>query len=60
MDFKGIRVLVCDGDGRQTLTILHGLKEIGCDISVLCSSKMDLCYASNIPKEKILDECCLH
>ena len=58
MDFKGIRVLVCDSDGRQTLTVLHGLKDLGCDVSVLCHSNFDLCYASNIPREKILDERC--
>lgn len=56
MDFKNIRVLVTDGDGRQTLTIIHGLKELGCHISVLCASKLDVCYASKIPDEKILDK----
>ena len=58
MDFHGTRVLVSDGGGRQTLTIIHGLKEIGCEISVLCGSRLDLCYASRIPKEKILDDRC--
>ena len=56
MDYKTISVLVTDGGGRQTLTILHGLKELNCSISVLCGSKMDLCYASNIPDEVILDK----
>lgn len=56
MDFKNIRVLVTDGDGRQTLTIIHGLKELGCHISVLCASKLDVCYASKIPDKKILDK----
>lgn len=56
MDFKNIRVLVTDGDGRQTLTIIHGLKELGCHISVLCASKLDVCYSSKIPDEKILDK----
>ena len=58
MDLKGKKVLVCDGDGRQTLTVIHGLRDVGCDITVLCHSKMDLCYASNVPKDKILDERC--
>lgn len=58
MDFEGIRVLVCDGDGRQTLTAIHGLKDIGCQVSILCHSKLDLCYGSNIPKEKILNDKC--
>ena len=55
MEFKNIRVLVTDGRGRQTLTVLHGLKELGCTISVLCASKLDCCYVSNVPNEVILD-----
>lgn len=57
MKFNNIRVLVTDGGGRQTLTIIHGLRELGCHISVLCSSKLDVCYASNIPDKKILNKC---
>ena len=53
---KEIGVLVTDGGGRQTLTILHDLKDIGCRTSVLCSSKMDFCSASNVTDEVILDE----
>lgn len=56
MDFSNIRVLVADGSGRQTLTILHGLKDLKCKVTILCASKLDLCYASNVPQEKILDE----
>ena len=56
MDFYKKHVLVTDGSGRQTLTILHGLKKLGCYIYVLCSSKLDLCYVSNLPDEVILDE----
>lgn len=56
MDFNNIRVLLTDGGARQTLTILHGLKEIGCHVTALCSSKFDVCYASNLPDAKILDE----
>ena len=56
MDFSKIRVLLTDGGARQSLTILHGLKEIGCHVTVLCSSKYDVCYASKLPDEKILNE----
>ena len=56
MDFSKIRVLLTDGGARQTLTILHGLKEIGCHVTVLCSSKYEVCYASKLPDEKILNE----
>lgn len=56
MDFSRIRVLLTDGGARQSLTILHGLKEIGCRVTVLCSSKLDVCYVSKLPDVRILDE----
>lgn len=58
MKFKGLSVLVTDGAGRQTLTILHDLKELGCHVTVLCASKLDLCYWSNSVDEKILNKRC--
>ena len=55
MDFKNLRVLVMDGAGKQTLAMVRGLKEIGCHVTVLCSSKRDTCYVSNRPDEKIIN-----
>ncbi|WP_455438277.1 carboxylate--amine ligase [Hungatella hathewayi] len=54
MDFKKIRALVTDGGGRQTLTIIRGLKKIGCHVTVLCRDKLDLCYVSRYPDRKLL------
>lgn len=54
MDFKNVSVLVTDGGGRQTLTIIRGLKQIGCHVTVLCKQKFDLCYASRLPDKKLL------
>lgn len=54
MDFKGLRVLVLDAAGKQTLAMVRGLKEIGCEVTVLCKSKLDTCYASNLPDKKLL------
>lgn len=54
MDFTKVRVLVTDGGGRQTLTIIRGLKEIGCHVTVLCRNKLDLCYVSKYPDRKLL------
>ena len=56
MDFSKIRVLVTDGDGKQPLAMIRGLKELGCHVTVLCGSKDDTCYVSNKPDEKILNE----
>ncbi len=54
MDFSKVSVLLMDGKGRQTLTMLHEFKELGCRVAVLCSAKSDVCYASKLPDEKIL------
>ena len=56
MDYTKIRVLVTDGGARQTLTILHGLKKIGCYVVMACTSKRDVGYASRLPDKKILYE----
>ena len=55
MDFKGLRVLVLDASGKQTLAMIRGLKEIECIVTVLCTSKLDTCYASNLPDFKLLE-----
>lgn len=55
VDFSKVKVLLLDGGARQSLTILHGLKEIGCHVTVLCSSKNDVCYNSKLPDRKILN-----
>ena len=55
MDFTILRVLVMDGGGKQTLAMIRGLKEVGCHVTVLCSTKLDTCYVSNKPDEKILN-----
>lgn len=55
MDFSKVRVLLTDGSGRQTMTIMRGLKEIGCKVSVLCGTKKSICAVSKFPDEKIVD-----
>ena len=55
MDFKGVRVLLLDGFCRQNAILLKELHKLGCVITVLCDSKLDVSYASRYPKRKILD-----
>lgn len=55
MDFSKIRVLVIDSAGKQPYAMVRGLKEIGCHVTVLCRSKLDPCYVSNKPDERILN-----
>ena len=54
MNYKGIRVLVFDGYGRQVPTILKQLHELGCVITTINDSKLDIGYSSRYPSKKIL------
>lgn len=54
MDFKGIRVLVLDGYGRQIPSILQQLHDLGCIITTVSCSKLDPGYASKYPHKKIM------
>lgn len=56
MNYRSIRVLVTDGDGKQPLAMIRGLKDLGCNVTVICSSKSDTCYVSNKPDVKILNK----
>ena len=55
MDFSNIKVLVIDSAGKQPYAMVRGLKDIGCHVTVLCTSKLDPCYVSNKPDMKILN-----
>ena len=55
IDYKKIRVLVTDGDGKQPLAMVRGLKELGCHVTVLCGSKYDTLYHSKKPDDKIVN-----
>ena len=55
MDFSKIRVLVTDSGGKQPYAMIRGLKDVGCHVTVICSSKHDTCYVSNKPDERILN-----
>lgn len=55
MDYKGLRVLMLDGYGRQSAAILTELHELGCVITTLNDSKLDIGYASRYPKHKIVE-----
>lgn len=58
--FSGKHVLVLEGYCKQVLPFLRGFKEQGCEVTVLCSSKLDCGYASRLPDHKILGVCDLH
>ena len=53
----GKRVLILDGYARQTLPIVEGFKEIGCEVTVAYFSKLDVGYASKYPDHRYKFEC---
>ena len=58
--FSGKHILVLEGYCKQVLPFLRGFKEQGCEVTVLCGSKLDCGYASRLPDHKILGVCDLH
>jgi len=56
MNFKGIRVLLLDGFCRQNAILLKELHKLGCVVTTLNSSKLDVGYASRYPKYKLIDK----
>ena len=55
--FSGKHILVLEGYCKQCLPFIRGFKELGCEVSVLCGSKLDCGYASRLPDHKILGVC---
>ena len=55
MDFTKIHVLLTESFSKQSYAMIRWLKDIGCHVTVICDSKHDTCYGSNIPDEKILN-----
>ena len=54
MDFKGKKVLLLDGFGRQIASILTQLKRLGCVVTTMNASKLDIGYSSRYPKKRIV------
>lgn len=50
-------ILILDGFCKQSLPFIRGFKELGCEVSVVCSSKLDCAYSSRLPDHKILISC---
>lgn len=56
LDFSKIRVLVTEAEGKQSIAMVRGLKDIGCHVTVVCDSKYATCYVSNKPDNRIINE----
>lgn len=57
---KKKHILILEGYTKQSLPFIRGFKELGCEVSVLCGTKLDCGYASRLPDHKILGVCDLH
>ena len=55
---KRKHILVTDGFCKQVLPFLRAYKEMGCEVTVLCDSKLNCGYASRLPDHKILATDC--
>ena len=53
--YYGLKVLVLDGNGRQAETIIQQLYKLGCEITTLNYSRLDVGNASRYPKHKIVE-----
>ncbi len=56
-DYKGKKILILEGYARQCLPFMRSFKKLGCDITLLCGSKLDLGYWSRYPDKKIVGVC---
>jgi predicted ATP-grasp superfamily ATP-dependent carboligase len=57
MDYSKIRVLILEGYARQALPMAKAFRQLGCQVTTLNSSKLDVGYASRYPHHKIIG-CC--
>lgn len=54
MNYKGKKVLLLDGYGRQIPSILKQLHELGCIVTTMNASNLDVGYTSRYPKKRIV------
>lgn len=56
-EYSGIRVLVLEGYARQSLPLIKAFNQLRCEVTALCSSKLDVAYASRYAHHKIIGVC---
>ena len=53
-EYMGKKVLLLDGYGRQIPSLMQQLHRLGCVITVLCDSKLNVGYTSRYPHKKLV------
>ena len=56
MDYSGKKVLLLDGYGRQVPSILHQLHQLGCIVTTVNESKLDVGYTSRYPAKRVVQK----
>ena len=57
MGYKGLKVLILEGYARQCLPFMESFKKHGCEVTVLCNSRLDLAYVSRFADHRIIGVC---
>lgn len=57
MDFSKIHVLILEGYARQALPIIKAFYKLGCTVTTLNASRLDVGYTSRYPHYKIIGVC---
>ena len=55
MDYSGEKVLLLDGGSQQVLPLTKAFRDLGCEVTVYCGSKLDVGYSSRYTSHRILD-----
>ena len=51
------KVLIFEGKARQSLPLARAFNNLGCEVTALCQSKLDLSYVSRYVDKKVLGVC---
>lgn len=54
MNYKGKKILLLDGYGRQIPSILHQLHQLGCVVTTINETNLDVGNTSRYPKKKLV------
>ena len=50
------KVLIIDGHARQSIALAKGFAELGCFVTAICESRLDLCSCSRYVHKKIINK----
>ena len=56
LKYNGIKVLILDGNLAQSLPLIKHFNKLGCEVYVLCGSKLDVGYATKYTHHRILSK----